>query len=115
MSITRRNLLSALTLLPASRMLRGQQEPTPTFSTAVKVVNLLANVRNKQGQIVKDLTKDDFLLDEDGRPQVIRYFSQETNLPLTIGLLVDTSGSTRNVLPDEQRASHRFLEQVLRE
>jgi VWFA-related protein len=54
-------------------------------------------------------------LDEDGHPQTIRYFSQESDLPLTLGLLVDTSGSTRRVLPDERDASYRFLEQVLRE
>ena len=60
-----------------------------------RTFNLFANVRNKNGQIVKDLTKDDFLLDEDGRAQVISYFSQESDLPLTLGLLVDTSGSQR--------------------
>src|SRR5947209_20000931 len=107
---SRRNLLAALTLLPAARLLRGQpQNPQPdtqpgikpgtaTFSTGVKVVNLLATVRNKKGEIVRDLGKDDFLLDEDGRSQEIRYFSQESNLPLTLGLLVDTSGSQRRVL-----------------
>jgi VWFA-related protein len=78
-------------------------------------VNLLATVRNKKGEIVRDLAKDEFLLDEDGRPQEIRYFSHESNLPLTLGLLVDTSGSQRRVLDDERSASFRFLEQVLRE
>jgi VWFA-related protein len=125
MSLTRRSLLSALPLLPAVRLLRGQQDQNsklapnqdqnPTFSAGVKVVNLFATVRDKQGVIVKDLTKDDFVLDEDGRPQLIRYFSQESNLPLTVGLLVDTSGSTRRVLPDERMAAYRFLEQTLRE
>jgi VWFA-related protein len=115
--LSRRSLLSALALFPAARRLRGQQESPKdaTFSTDVKVVSLFANVRNKQGQIVRDLTKDDFLLDEDGRPQTIRYFVRETDLPLTLGLLVDTSGSVRRVLPDERSASYRFLEQVLRE
>ena len=65
-NLSRRSLLSALALLPATRLLRGQQANT-TFSADVKVVNLLATVRDKQGQIVRDLTKDDFLLDEDGR------------------------------------------------
>jgi VWFA-related protein len=127
MSLTRRSLLGALPLLPAVRLLRGQQDqnpkpeqdakadPNPTFSAGVRVVNLFATVRDKQGSIVKDLTKDDFVLDEDGRPQVIRYFSQESNLPLTVGLLVDTSGSTRRVLPDERMAAYRFLEQTLRD
>jgi VWFA-related protein len=111
--ISRRSVLSHFSLLPVARFLRGQQ-PT-TFSTDVKVVNLFATVRNRQGQVVRDLTKDDFLLDEDGKPQTIRYFSRESDLPLTIGLLVDTSGSTRRVLPDERSASSRFLQQVLRE
>ncbi len=78
------------------------------------MVNLFANVRNKNGQIVKDLTKDDFLLDEDGRAQVISYFSQESDLPLTLGLLVDTSGSQRRLIGEERSASYRFFEQVLR-
>lgn len=112
--VSRRSLLSAITVLAAVRRLPGQQRPS-TFSADVQVVNLLATVRNKQGQIVRDLTKDDFLLDEDGRPQTIRYFARETDLPLTLGLLVDTSGSQRRVLPDESSASYRFLEQVLRE
>ena len=86
----------------------SKPDQNPTFSAGVKVVNLFATVRDKQGAIVKDLTKDDFILDEDGRPQVIRYFAQESNLPLTVGLLVDTSGSTRRVLPDERMAAYRF-------
>ena len=110
--ISRRGLLASCALLPAARLLRGQQNPT--FSGGVKVVNVFVNVRNKQGQIVRDLTRDDFLLDEDGRPQTIAYFSRETDLPLTIGLLIDTSGSQRAVLSDERSASRRFLEQVLR-
>jgi VWFA-related protein len=111
--ISRRILLSALGLMPALGRLRAQQEK-PTFSTGVKVVNLFASVRDKNGTIVKDLTKDDFLLDEDGRAQEIRYFSQESDLPLTLGLLVDTSGSQRRLIEEERSASYRFFEQVLR-
>jgi VWFA-related protein len=114
-SISRRSLFSALGLLPALRLLGAPQEQAkPTFSTGVKVVNLFANVRNKNGDIVKDLTKDDFLLDEDGRAQQIAYFSQESDLPLTLGLLVDTSGSQRRLIDEERAASYRFFEQVLR-
>jgi VWFA-related protein len=103
-------------MIPAGRFLCAQsQDPVPGFSTTVKVVSLFATVRNKQGQVVKDLTQNDFLLDEDGKPQKIAYFSQETDLPLTLGLLVDTSGSQRNVLPEEQAASYRFLDKVVRE
>src|ERR1039458_3181394 len=116
-NLSRRSLLGALGLIPAGRLLRAQQNPAtpPGYSTTVKVVNLFATVRNKQGQVVKDLTQDDFLLDEDGQPQAIRYFSRETDLPLTLGLLVDTSGSQRNVLGEERSASFRFLDKVMRE
>src|SRR5580658_4243387 len=86
-----------------------------TFSTDVKVVSVLATVRDKDKKIVSDLTKDDFDLAEEGRPQKIKYFSRETDLPLTLGLLVDTSLSQREVLGDERTASRRFIEKVLRE
>jgi VWFA-related protein len=95
-------------------LLGAEPQDKPTFSAGVKVVNLFANVRDKTGAIVKDLTKDDFLLDEDGRAQEIRYFSQESDLPLTLGLLVDTSGSQRRLIEEERAASYRFFEQVLR-
>ncbi len=85
------------------------------FSTDVKVVTVLATVHDKQGKIVSNLTKDDFDLTDEGRPQTIRYFSRETDLPLTLGLLVDTSLSQRLVLNEERDASRRFVEKVLRE
>jgi VWFA-related protein len=84
------------------------------FSTDVKVVNLFATVRDKDNRFIRNLTKEDFQLQEDGRPQAIRYFSRETDLPLTLGLLVDTSRSQRGVLEKERRASYTFLERVLR-
>jgi VWFA-related protein len=105
---SRRSLLAAI---PALRL--AAQSDT-TFSTDVKVVNVLATVRDKQGKLVNTLAHDDFLLTEDGRPQTIRYFSRDTDLPLTLGLLVDTSGSERRVIGDERGASHVFLEDVLR-
>ena len=94
-SISRRDaLFSAISLLAGSRRLGAQDAGKgTTFSTDVKVVNVFATVRNKHGEIIRDLSKDDFLVEEDGRSQTIRYFSQETNLPLTLGLLVDTSMS----------------------
>ncbi len=102
----------------ASRLLRAQ-EPAPgsdaKFSTNVKVVNVLASVRDKQGRIVSDLTKDDFDLQDEGRHQTIKYFSRETEMPLTLGLLVNTSGSQRRVLGEEKDASRRFIEKVVRE
>jgi len=90
----------------------GQQPPT--MSVDVRVVNVFATVRDKHGEIVPSLTKDDFTLEEDGRPQTIRYFTRETDLPLTLGLLVDTSMSQRRVLDQERSASYTFLDQVLR-
>jgi VWFA-related protein len=92
----------------------AREDGQATFSSDVKVVNVFATVRDKKGQIVRNLTKADFVLEEDGRPQVIQYFSRESNLPLTLGLLVDTSGSQRNVLDSEREASRQFLQQVLR-
>jgi len=91
------------------------QPSQPTFSTQVKVVNVLATVRDKHGQILNNLSKDDFALDEDGRSQTIKYFVRDTDLPLKLGLLVDTSRSVAKVLPDERKASESFLDQVVRE
>jgi VWFA-related protein len=113
MRFSRRQVLHAAASLPLARLLYSQQE-IPTFSTDVKVVNVLATVTAKNGGIVRDLTRDDFLLSENNRPQAIRYFSRETDLPLTLGLMVDTSMSQRRVLDAERGASFRFLEVVLR-
>ncbi len=87
--------------------------PATTLSVNVKVVTLPVTVRDKHNQIVKGLTKEDFTLAEDGHPQVIKYFNLDTNLPLTLGLLVDSSMSQRNVLDEEKTASKAFLDQML--
>ncbi len=108
-------LLSGAATSGLARLVRAQDEKDTKFTTDVRVVNLFATVRDKQGKIVRDLVQEDFTLDEDGHPQVIRYFSRESNLPLTLGLLVDTSGSMRRVLGQEHTASYRFLDQVLTE
>src|SRR5690348_12142136 len=77
MRCSRRDLLaSAAALLPAG--LLAQDSDTPIFTTGVKVVNVFATVRRKNGQIVRDLSKDDFSIAEDGRTQKIQYFSRET-------------------------------------
>jgi VWFA-related protein len=88
------------------------QQPS-TSSVSVKVVNVPATVRDKHGKIISNLAKDDFVLEDDGRPQTIRYFAHDTDLPLTLGLLVDTSMSQRRVLEDERHASYSFLDQML--
>ena len=89
-------MLSMLSLLLPGWPLRSQQPPT--ISVNVKVVNVLASVRNKNGEIVRNLTKDDFTLEEDDRPQTIRYFARETDLPLTLARLYRVSGSKSTYL-----------------
>ena len=111
---SRRKFLATIASFVGARSL-GLAQDEPTFSTDVKVANLLATVRTKKNEIVRDLTKDDFVLTENGRPQTIRYFSPESDLPLTIGLMIDTSMSQQRVLDAERGASFRFLDQVLRE
>jgi len=87
--------------------------PKPDVSVQVRVVNVPATVRDKHGKIIGGLTKDDFFLEEDGRPQSISYFARESDVPLTLGLLVDTSFSQRRVLEGERHASFAFLNQML--
>ena len=114
MDRSRRRFLLSAAALAAGRGLRAQDDAV-TFSTGIKVVNVLATVRARNGALVRDLTKDDFAIAENARPQTIRYFSQETDLPLTLGLMIDTSLSQQKVLEAERGASFRFLDQVLRE
>jgi len=106
-------MIVALVAVPGVGPSMQAQEPVATVAVDVKVVTLPVTVRDKHGKIVRDLTKDDFTLQEDGRPQTIKYFSQETNLPLTLGLLVDTSRSQDNVLDAERNASRSFIDQML--
>lgn len=89
-------------------------QESPTYKVNVNVVNVLATVRDHKGRLISDLTKDDFILEEDGKQQEIRYFSRQTDLPLTIGLLIDTSISQLRLIEDERSASYQFLDQVLR-
>jgi VWFA-related protein len=93
----------------------AHDQPATSMSVDVKVVSVLATVRDKHGKIVSNLSKDDFTLEEDTHPVAIHYFAKETDLPLTLGLLVDTSMSQRRVLDQERAASKTFLDQVLRE
>ncbi|MGB6959072.1 MAG: VWA domain-containing protein [Candidatus Acidiferrum sp.] len=95
--------------------LKRPQEAQPKIAVEVKTVSVLATVRDKHGKIIPDLTKNDFELDEDGRPQAINYFAHQSDLPLRLGLLVDTSLSQRKVLDQERSASYTFLDQLLRQ
>ena len=79
-----------------------------------KLVYLYVTVRDKKGKLVPGLTQQDFVLKEDGQQQAITHFLSQADLPLTLGLLVDTSLSQRNVLDDERDASFKFLDTMLR-
>src|ERR1700722_6747638 len=101
--------------------LKGEGETAPgapqsdqKIAVEVKVVNILASVRDKKGKTIGDLSKDDFVLTEDGKPQTIAYFARTSDLPLRLGLMVDTSLSQRRVLGEERDASYGFLDHLLR-
>ena len=101
---------------------KGPQPPQPgkieeesgAIKVDVDVVSILASVRDKKGALISNLEKNDFTVLEDGKPQTIKYFTKETDLPLTIGLLVDVSGSQRNLIEIERSAASQFFTQVLR-
>jgi len=92
----------------------AEDVPSPTIRVQANVVNVLAAVRDKHGALINNLSKEDFTLAEDGRTQAIKYFTRETDLPLTIGLLVDVSASQRNLIEIEREAAYQFFSQVLR-
>ena len=104
----------------ARRPAPGQRRPrqpitsgdAETLKVNVNLVNLFFSVRDKDGYIT-NLHKDDCNISEDKVPQTIKNFTQEKNLPLTIGILLDTSGSQQNVLPLEQQSGAEFLKDVL--
>src|SRR2546421_3874100 len=104
---------------------QGKQQPKPaeapvpqvgddqTLSVNVDLVNIRSTVADRKGKSVTNLRKDDFKVFEDERPQTITNFSSETDLPLTIALLVDTSGSIRDKLRFEQEAATEFFYSTL--
>jgi VWFA-related protein len=89
------------------------QQPTETLKVNVNVVQLFFNVKDKHGALIPNLTKDDFDIFEDGQKQTVKYFTPETNLPLTLGILIDSSGSQLHVLDMEKEVGGAFLKQVL--
>jgi VWFA-related protein len=110
-------ILSALLILAGGLVIHSQETQQPSkalFSVNVDVVNVFVTVRDKKGNIVNDLTMENFTLSEDGRKQTIKYFSRETDLPLTIGLIVDTTPSENKMLEEQKRASRVFLDKMLR-
>src|ERR1044071_2284276 len=89
------------------------QGKIPTFRKNVTVVNVQFTVKDKHGTLIPNLTKDHFDLLEEGKPQTIKYFSAETDLPITLGLLIDSSKSMERTLPEEKVVASGFLQKVL--
>jgi VWFA-related protein len=116
--LNRRQWLLAAAAAPLASRSFGQQQPEELpealIRVDVQVVNILATVRDKDGRLVNSLTKDDFEIYEDGEPQDIQYFGRQTDLPLTIGLLVDTSVSQQRVVEIERSAGYQFFDEILR-
>src|SRR2546427_9709266 len=91
-----------------------QDQSIETLKVNVDVVQLFFNVKDKHGALIPNLTKDDFQILEDGKPQTIKYFTAESNLPLTLGILIDSSGSQQRVLEMEKEVGGAFLQEILR-
>jgi VWFA-related protein len=99
---------------PAGDPNQDEQQPVATLKVNVNLVSLYFTVHDKHGMLIPHLTKDDFNILEDKAPQTIKNFAAENDQPLTLGILLDTSGSQQNVLPLEQQAGAAFLGRVLR-
>ncbi len=98
---------------PTQSQQPADQNPSETLKINVNVVQLFFNVKDKKGGLIPNLKKEDFEIAEDGKPQTIKYFTAETNLPLTIGMMIDASGSQRNVIDMEKEVGGAFLRQIL--
>jgi Ca-activated chloride channel homolog len=90
------------------------QDPNSTFKVNVKMVNVFVTVTDEHGAPIGGLTKDNFELEEDGKPQTIAAFDKESALPLSIVMDIDTSLSTRKDLPLELNSARRFAHAILR-
>jgi len=93
---------------------QNDQETMETLKVNVNVVQLFFNVKDKKGALIPNLTKDDFEVVEDGKPQTIKYFTAESDLPLTLGIMIDSSGSQARVLDMEKEVGGSFLSEILR-
>lgn len=94
---------------------QNDEQSMETLKVRVNVVQLFFNVKDKKGGLIPNQTKDDFELLEDGKPQTIKYFTAESNLPLTLGILIDSSGSQMRVLEMEKEVGGAFLNDILRD
>src|SRR5215467_13187344 len=107
--------LGAILAFPALPQEAAQpQAQGPVLKRTVNLVNLFATVRDKTKRIVGDLKQEDFKVYEDNQEEKIAFFSKEVTMPITLGLLIDTSGSEQNRLGAEQEAASRFLERVMK-
>jgi VWFA-related protein len=104
----------AIGLLFSALFVYSAAAQEPTIKVDVDIVNVLCSVRNKAGGLVGNLERSDFSLFENGQKQDIKYFTRETDLPLTIGLLVDVSRSQERLIDIERDAAYRFFSEVLR-
>ena len=86
-----------------------EDQSVETLKVNVNIVQLFFNVKDKKGALIPSLTKDDFEIAEDGKPQTIKYFAAESDLPLTLGILIDASGSQMRVLDMEKQVGGDFL------
>lgn len=86
---------------------------TPVFRKNVNLVTVVFTVKNKNGALIPNLTQDQFEVTEEGKPQTIKYFSSENNVPLTLGILIDTSESMERVLAKEKSVAGEFLRDIL--
>ena len=110
-------VVCALALLVALAVPAPPQEPSsqgPVIKSQVSLVNLFATVRDKNKRIMGDLKKEDFRISEDNQEQKVAFFSKEVSMPITLALLLDTSGSEQNMLGAIQDGAMSFLSRVLR-
>jgi VWFA-related protein len=91
-----------------------EEAPAATIKLNVNLVDVFFTVKDKAGSLVPHLTRQDCSISEDKQPQTLKSFVAETNQPLTLGILLDTSGSQQRVLPLEQDVGSQFLQRVLR-
>ncbi len=110
-------VVCTLALLVAVAVPAPPQEPSsqgPVIKSQVSLVNLFATVRDKNKRIMGDLKKEDFRISEDNQEQKVAFFSKEVSMPITLALLLDTSGSEQNMLGAIQDGAMSFLSRVLR-
>jgi VWFA-related protein len=110
----RKPILSLILLLASGPIFAQTADAPSPIRVDVDVVNVLCTVSDKRGALITNLRKEDFEIRENGQKQEIRYFARDTDLPLTVAMLMDVSGSVRQALEAEREAAGRFFDVVLR-